>query len=66
MKLDDIDFGQDTAEFDTHLADYFLETPIYERVGENLGNVGSKTACYVVLEPTSPAYCGLPKGVLWM
>ena len=43
MKLDDIDFGQDTAEFDTHLADYFLETPIYERVGENLGDVGSKT-----------------------
>ncbi len=32
MRLDDIDFGQDTAEFDTHLADYFLETPIYQRV----------------------------------
>lgn len=32
MRLDDINFGQDTAEFDTHLADYFLETSIYERV----------------------------------
>jgi cell division protein FtsB len=31
-RLERIDFGQDTAEFDKHLADYFLETPTYTQV----------------------------------
>ena len=31
-RLAQIDFGQDTAEFDKHLADYFLETPTYSQV----------------------------------
>jgi len=39
-----VDFGRDTAEYDKHLAEYFLETPAYERLmsGEKSLIIGRK------------------------
>lgn len=49
-KLEIIDFGHDTAEFDKHLKDYFLQTPSYQSIKDGsksiiIGRKGSgKTA----------------------